>query len=500
MQHKSFTSLTNGPLALKDALLLRQRAYIGGEWIDSSTGATYQVTNPADDSVVATVPDMGAEDTRRAIAAAEAAFPLWCRRTAKERSTILKRWFELIISNQEDLARILTAEQGKPLAESRGEIVFAASFVDWYAEEAKRINGEVLQTYSADRRVLVIKQAIGVVGAITPWNFPSAMMTRKCAPAASVGCTIVLKPAEDTPLSSLAMVELAHRAGLPPGVINVVLGSAASAPTIGKVLTSSKAVRKISFTGSTEVGKILLQQSAPTVKKVSLELGGNAPFIIFDDADLDLAVAGAVASKFRNMGQTCTCANRFFVQDGVYEAFTAKLVTAVGKLEVGAGWETGVTQGPLINDDAIAKVEEHISDAAKLGAKLALGGNRHDRGSRFFQPTIVVNVPRDARMCREETFGPVAPLIRFKDEQEVIELANDTDYGLAAYFYTRDIRRAFRLSESLDFGAIGVNEAVLSSEAVPVGGFKESGIGREGSSHGVEGFLELKQVTLGAMT
>lgn len=381
-----------GALALADYHLVREHAFIDGSWVEAAGKRTYPVINPATGDTLARVPDMDAVDTRAAIEAAAKALPAWSRKTAKERAAIMRRWYGLILQSQEDLARILTAEQGKPLAESRGEIAFAASFVDWYAEEAKRINGEVLQTYSADRRVLVLKQPIGVVGAITPWNFPSAMITRKCAPAIAVGCTVVLKPAEDTPLSCLALVDLAERAGLPAGVINVVLGCAESAPLIGGELTSSKTVRKISFTGSTAVGKILLRQSADTVKKVSLELGGNAPFIVFDDADLDRAVAGAMASKFRNMGQTCVCANRFFVQDGVYEKFAEKLVAAVKKLTVGAGWEDDVTQGPLINDDAILKVEEHIADAMANGAGIAIGGKRHARGSRFFQPTVLLNV------------------------------------------------------------------------------------------------------------
>lgn len=493
------THLVAGPLALRDPKLLRRQGYIGGKWVGACTGRTYSVTNPADGTVIASVPDMDDADTRDAIRAAEVAWPEWRSKTAKERGAILRKWYELILANQEDLARILTAEQGKPMTESRGEVAFGANFVDWYAEEAKRVNGDVLQTYSSDRRIVLLRQPIGVVGAITPWNFPSAMITRKCAPAIAVGCTVVLKPAEDTPLSCLALVELAERAGLPAGVINVVLGRGESAPVIGRELTGNKVVRKISFTGSTEVGKILLRQSADTVKKVSLELGGNAPFIVFDDADLDLATAGAIASKFRNMGQTCVCTNRFYVQAGVYDRFAEKLVAAVKALKVGPGWEPDVAQGPLINAQAVAKVEEHISDAKRKGARVALGGKRHGRGGTYFQPTVLLDVPAAARISSEETFGPVAPLYRFESEADVIGLANNTDYGLAGYFYTRDLNRAWRVAEALEYGVVGVNEAVLSSEVVPIGGFKESGIGREGSQYGVDDFLEIKQVTIGGM-
>jgi succinate-semialdehyde dehydrogenase / glutarate-semialdehyde dehydrogenase len=492
--------LVEGPLALKDATLLRRQAFINGEWVNANGSKTYPVTNPADGMTLAQVPDMGAEETRAAIEAANKAWPAWRGKTAKERGVILRKWFDLILANQEDLARILTAEQGKPLAESRGEVGFGAAFIDWYAEEAKRITGDVLSTYSADRRIVLLKQPVGVVGAVTPWNFPSAMVTRKCAPAIAAGCTVVLKPAEDTPLSCLALIELGVRAGMPAGVINVVTGRRESAPAIGQELTTNKLVRKISFTGSTEVGKILLRQSATTVKKVSLELGGNAPFVVFDDADLDRAVVGAMGSKFRNMGQTCVCAQRFYVQDGVYDKFAQKLVEAVKKLKVGAGWEADVTQGPLINAKAVAKVEKHIADAKSKGAKVALGGTKHSRGGLYFEPTVLTDVPEVCAMSVEETFGPVAPLYRFKTEEDVIRMANDTDYGLAGYFYTQDIHRAWRVAEALEYGVVGVNEAVVSSEVVPIGGFKESGIGREGSKYGIDAFLEIKQVTMGGMS
>lgn len=488
-----------GPLAFRDASLLRRHAFVDGKWVNGRTYRTYTVSNPANGVVLAELPDMDGEDTRVAIEAANRAWPVWRAKTAKERGAILRKWFDLILANQEDLARLLTAEQGKPLAESRGEVGFGAAFVDWYAEEAKRVTGDVLATYASDRRVILLKQPVGVVGAITPWNFPSAMVTRKCAPAIAAGCTVVLKPAEDTPLSCLALAELALRAGMPAGVINVVTGRGESAPAIGEELTTNKQVRKISFTGSTEVGKILLRQAASTVKKVSLELGGNAPFVVFDDADLDRAVAGAMGSKFRNMGQTCVCANRFYVHKRVYEAFSSKLVAAVKKLKVGAGWEDEVTQGPLINEQAVAKVEQHIADATQRGARVALGGKRHARGATYFEPTVLLDVPEACDISREETFGPVAPLYRFESEEDVIRLANDSDYGLAGYFYTQDINRAFRVAEALEYGVVGVNEAVVSSEVVPIGGFKESGIGREGSRYGIDAFLEIKQVTLGGM-
>jgi succinate-semialdehyde dehydrogenase/glutarate-semialdehyde dehydrogenase len=490
---------SRGPLALKDATLLRSLAFIDGEWSAARSAKTYAVTSPADGAELAQIPDMDVADTRAAIEAAHRAWAGWRVKTAKERGAILRKWFGLVMDNQEDLARILTAEQGKPLGESRGEVGFGAAFIDWYAEEGKRIAGDVLQTYAADRRIVILKQPVGVVAAITPWNFPSAMVTRKCAPALAAGCTVVLKPAEDTPLSCLALVELATRAGMPKGVLNVITGRASSAPVIGLELTTHRLVRKVSFTGSTEVGKILLRQAASTVKKVSLELGGNAPFVVFDDADLDKAVAGAMGSKFRNMGQTCVCANRLYVQDGVYEAFSRKLMEAVGKLKVGPGWEADVTQGPLINAQAVEKVEQHIADATTRGARVALGGKRHALGGTYFEPTVLVDVPEGCDLGREETFGPVAPLCRFSDEDEVVRMANDSDYGLAGYFYTQDINRAWRVAEALEYGVVGVNEAVISSEAVPIGGFKESGIGREGSKYGIDSFLEVKQVTMGGM-
>lgn len=493
------TLLTAGRLQLADRNLLRTRAFIAGEWVEAGSGRRFAVLNPADDSALAEVPDMNAEDTRAAIAAAEGALPGWRRLTAKARAAVLKRWFALIIEHQDDLARILTAEQGKPLDEARGEVVFGAAFVEWYAEEARRIDGEVLQSYAPDRRVLVLRQPIGVVAAITPWNFPSAMITRKCAPAIAAGCTVVLKPAEDTPLSGLALVELAVRAGMPPGVINVVTASGAGAPAVGRVLTDDARVRKVSFTGSTEVGKILYRQSAETVKKISLELGGNAPLIVFDDADLDRAITGTIGSKFRNMGQTCTCANRVYVQAGVYDEFCARLKVAVEHMTVGPGWEEGIQQGPLINGQALDKVEAHVADALARGARVVCGGSRHALGGRYFQPTVLRDVPASGLIAQEETFGPVAALFRFETEEEVVRLANATDYGLAAYFYTADIARVWRVAEALEFGAVGVNEAVISAESVPIGGYKQSGLGREGARHGIEDFLEIKQVTIGGL-
>ncbi len=486
-------------LGLKDPDLLRTQAFIDGEWRDASGNETFPVNNPATGQLLTEVANVTASDAEAAVAAADAAFDSWRSLTAKQRAAILKTWYQLLMDNAEDLARIMTAEQGKPLAEARGEIGFGAAFVEWYAEEAKRIEGEVLQSYAADRRVVILRQPIGVVAAITPWNFPSAMVTRKCAPAIASGCTVVLKPAEDTPLSALAVVELARRAGVPQGVINILPASADRAPDVGKVLTGDSRVQKVSFTGSTEVGKILYRQSADTVKKLSLELGGNAPLIVFDDADIDRAVIGAMGSKFRNMGQTCVCANRIYVQSGIYDAFCEKLTAAVQALTVGDGWQDGVDQGPLINEQAVVKVEEHVADAVAKGATVVCGGARQGDGTQYFQPTVLRDVPAGCRINREETFGPVAAVFRFEDEAEVVQLANDTEYGLAAYFYTNDLPRAWRVAEKLDYGVVGVNEAVLASEAVPIGGFKQSGLGREGARHGIEDFLEIKQMTIGGL-
>ena len=472
---------------LADSRLLRRQAYINGEWVPADSGKTFSVFNPADGSLLADVADCGADETRRAIAAADAALPAWRAKTAKERGAILRKWFELILENQEDLAKLMTLEQGKPLPEARGEVGYGASFVEWFAEEAKRVYGDTIPTQAASRRFIVIKQPIGVVAAVTPWNFPSAMITRKVAPAFAAGCTVVVKPAEDTPLSAFALAELAERAGFPKGVFNIVAGSKPAA--IGNELTSSPIVRKLSFTGSTEVGKLLMRQCAGTVKKVSLELGGNAPFIIFEDADLDAAVAGAMASKYRNACQTCVFVNRFIVHDKVYDAFAAKLAAAVAKLQIGPGMAPGVTQGPMINAEAIEKVERHIADAVSKGAKVAAGGKRHALGGTFFEPTILTGVTTDMAVAREETFGPVAPLFRFTTEEEAVRMANDTEFGLAAYFYARDIGRIFRVMEALEYGMVGVNEGILSTEVAPFGGIKESGIGREGSKYGIDDFL-----------
>jgi succinate-semialdehyde dehydrogenase/glutarate-semialdehyde dehydrogenase len=484
-------------MRLNDSALLRQQAYIDGSWSDAADGACFEVSNPADGSVLASVPDMGAIETRRAIDAAAAALPAWRARTAKARATILRKWFELIIAHQEDLAVLMTSEQGKPLAEARGEVVYGASFIEWFAEEGKRIYGDVIPAHGTDKRILVIKEPIGVVAAITPWNFPIAMITRKAGPALAAGCTMVIKPAEDTPLCALALAELAERAGLPRGVLNIVTTSKAA--EVGGELTANPIVRKLSFTGSTEVGKLLMRQSADTVKKVSLELGGNAPFIVFDDADLDAAVAGAMASKYRNAGQTCVCANRLLVQDGIYDAFAARLAEAVASLKVGPGLSGDVQQGPLINEDAIAKVEALLGDAVEKGAKIVCGGKRHALGGTFFEPTIVTGVTPQMRVAREEIFGPVAPLFRFRTEEEAIRMANDTEFGLAAYFYARDIARVWRVAEGLEYGIVGINEGIISTEVAPFGGVKESGIGREGSKYGIEDFVEIKYLCMGGI-
>ncbi len=484
-------------LKLSDSALLRDRAYINGTWVAAQSGESLAVTNPADGSLIMRVPAMGAAETRDAIEAADRAWGLWKAKTAKERSIVLKRWFELIMAAQDDLAMLMTAEQGKPLTEAKGEVAYGAAFVEWFAEEAKRVYGDTIPEHLPGRRIVVTKEPVGVVAAITPWNFPIAMITRKCAPALAAGCPVVVKPAEDTPLSALALAELAERAGFPPGVFNVV--TAGDPKAVGGELTSNPKVRKLSFTGSTEVGKLLMAQCAATVKKLSLELGGNAPFIVFDDADLDAAVAGAMASKYRNTGQTCVCANRLLVQDGVYDAFTAKLAEAVGALKVGPGLEGDFQQGPLINEEAVRKVERHIADSVAKGARIVMGGKRHSLGGTFFQPTILADVTAVMAPAREETFGPVAPLFRFKTEEEAVRMANDTEFGLAAYFYSRDVGRVWRVSRALECGIVGINEGIISTEVAPFGGVKESGLGREGSKYGLEDFLEVKYLCMGGI-
>ncbi|MCC6074158.1 NADP-dependent succinate-semialdehyde dehydrogenase [Pseudomonas sp. GCM10022188] len=481
-------------MQLTDSTLLRTQAFIGGEWVDADNGATFAVTNPADLSPICSVAAVGAAETARAIAAAEAALPAWREKTAKERSALLRKWFELMMANQEDLARLLSWEQGKPLAESRGEIAYGASFIEWFAEEAKRVYGDVIPHDKQGRRLVVIKQPIGVVAAITPWNFPNAMITRKAGPALAAGCTIVIKPASETPLSALALAELAQRAGIPAGVVNVVTGDARA---IGGELTRNPVVRKLSFTGSTGIGKLLMAQCADTMKKVSMELGGNAPFIVFDDADLDAAVAGAMASKYRNSGQTCVCTNRILVQDGVYDEFAKRLVAAVNALKVAPAHEEGAQQGPLINAKAVIKVQEHIDDAVAKGAKVLAGGKPHALGGSFFEPTVLGEVTPAMLVARDETFGPLAPIFRFKTEAEAIAMANDTEFGLASYLYTRDLGRAWRVGEALEYGMVGVNEGIISTEIAPFGGIKESGTGREGSKYGMDDYLELKYMCLG---
>jgi succinate-semialdehyde dehydrogenase/glutarate-semialdehyde dehydrogenase len=483
-------------LSLADPGLLRQANYIDGKWVAADNGATLPVNNPATGDLVGEVPAMGAAETKRTIEAAQRAYPAWRALLASERSAILRRISDLMIQNIEDLALIMTAEQGKPLSESRGEIAYAASFIEWFAEEAKRVYGDTIPQNAKGRRIIVLKEPIGVFAAITPWNFPAAMIARKAGPGWAVGCTGVIRPASQTPFSALAIAALAERAGMPAGVCNVITGP--SGP-IGKEITSNPIVRKLSFTGSTEVGSKLIAQCAPTIKKLSMELGGNAPFIVFDDADLDAAVQGAMASKYRNTGQTCVCANRILVQEGVYDEFAAKLKVAVGKLKVGNGVEEGVTQGPLINAAAVQKVEEHIADAVKRGARVTTGGKRHELGGNFFQPTIMTDVPRDAAIFHEEDFGPVAPLFRFKTEQEAIALANDTEFGLAAYFYSRDIGRIFRVAEAIESGIIGINEGIISTAIAPFGGVKSSGLGREGSKYGIDDYLEIKYLALGGI-
>ena len=482
-------------MKLKDSSLFRQQCHVNGAWVGAG-GAKIPVTNPATGDQLGTVPSIDARGAEAAVAAAHAAFPAWAAKTAKERATVLRRWYELIMANADDLAVLMTAEQGKPLAESRGEIAYAASFVEWFGEEAKRVYGDVIPGHQVDKRILVLRQPVGVVAAITPWNFPAAMITRKVAPALAAGCTAVCKPATQTPYSALALAELGHRAGLPPGVFNVITGAARE---LGGVLTGDARVRKLSFTGSTEIGKLLMAQCSRTMKKVSLELGGNAPFIVFDDADLDAAVAGAIASKYRNTGQTCVCANRLLVQSGVYDAFTAKLVAAVGRLRVGDGLAGETDQGPLIDAAALAKVEEHVADALAKGAKTATGGRRHALGGTFYEPTVLTDVTPAMLLAKEETFGPVAPLFRFETEAQAIAMANDTEFGLAAYLYTRDLARSWRVSEALEYGIIGLNTGIISTEVAPFGGVKESGTGREGSKYGILEYTELKYVCIGGV-
>ena len=485
-----------GTPSLTDEGLFRQQAYVDGLWVEADSRATIKVSNPASGELLGTVPCLGSAETARAIEAAERAWPAWRGKTGKERSDLLRRWFELILENRQDLAVLMTLEQGKPLAESRGEIVYGAGFVEWFAEEAKRVYGDTIPSPQADRRIVVLKQPVGVVAAITPWNFPNAMITRKCAPALAAGCPVVIKPASATPYSALALAELARRAGFPAGVINVLTGDSRA---IGGELTGHLAVRKLSFTGSTQVGKVLLRQCAGTVKKVSMELGGNAPFLVFDDADLEAAVEGAMMSKFRNTGQTCVCANRILVQDAVYDAFAAQLARATRSLKVGPGLEAGVNQGPLIDRAALEKVEEHLQDAVDKGARVVSGGSRHQLGGTFFQPTVLTQVTPATKVAREETFGPLAPLFRFRSEEEAVELANRTEFGLAAYFYARDLGRVWRVAEALESGIVGVNTGIISTEVAPFGGVKESGIGREGSKYGIEEFLEIKYVCLGGI-
>ena len=484
-------------MKLKDSSLFRQQCYIDGTWVDADGGETIDVTNPANGETIGTVPKMGAAETRRAIEAASKAYPAWRRKTAKERGAILRKWYDLLMANQEDLAVLMTTEQGKPLAEAKGEVAYAAAFIDWFAEEGKRVYGDTIPSPNPDWRIVVTKEPVGVCAAITPWNFPAAMIARKVGPALAAGCTMVAKPATQTPYSAFALAVLAERAGVPKGVFSVVTGKSGE---IGTEMTTNPIVRKITFTGSTDVGKLLMKQAAGTVKKVSMELGGNAPFIVFDDADLDAAVAGAIAAKFRNAGQTCVCANRIYVQDGVYDAFADKLAGAVAKLKVGDGLKPDVDQGPLIDSNAVAKVEEHIADAVGKGARIVVGGKRHELGGSFFQPTVLIGVTPTMAVAREETFGPVAPLFRFKTEEEAIAMANDTEFGLASYFFSRDIGRIWRVAEALESGLVGVNAGVISTVEAPFGGFKESGVGREGSKYGIDDYLQIKYVCMAGVT
>ena len=483
-------------LALKDPSLLRQQCYVDGQWVDADDGGSMPVIDPATGIPIGTAPVMRAAETKRAIDAANRAWPTWRGKTAKERSMILRKWNDLMLANVDDLALILTSEQGKPLAEAKGEVTIGAAYVEWFAEEARRVYGDVIPTIANDRRLVVVKEPVGVCAAITPWNFPCSMITRKVSPALAAGCTVVIKPAEATPYSAFALAELAHRAGFPPGVLNVITGDA---PSIGGEMCANSIVRKVSFTGSTEVGRLLMRQVAPTIKKISLELGGNAPFIVFDDADLDAAAEGAMISKYRNAGQTCVCANRFFVHAAVYGAFAAKLVKRVEALKVGPGTRSGVTQGPLINAEAVDKVDAHLRDAKANGANVATGGKRHALGGTFYEPTVLTGVTPSMQIFREETFGPVAPLIRFNDDAEVVELANRTEFGLAAYFYSRDIGRIWRVAEALEYGMVGVNTGLITTEVAPFGGMKQSGLGREGAKYGIDEFVEVKYVCFGGV-
>jgi succinate-semialdehyde dehydrogenase/glutarate-semialdehyde dehydrogenase len=483
-------------LELKDPGLFRQQCFLNGEWVDARSGETITVRNPADGSVLGTVPKMGAEETRMAIEAADAAWPAWRSKLAKERSAILRKWFDLIVANQEDLAVLMTSEQGKPITESRTEVMYGASFIEWFAEEAKRAYGDVIPQHQADKRIVVTKQPIGVCAAITPWNFPNAMITRKAGPAFAAGCPMVLKPASQTPFSALALAVLAERAGVPKGIFSVITGSAAA---IGGEMCANPIVRKVTFTGSTEIGRVLMEQCAPTIKKLSLELGGNAPFLVFDDADLDAAAEGALASKYRNTGQTCVCANRILVQEGVYEAFAQKLKAKVDTLKVGNGLGGDITQGPLIDKAGLEKVEEHVADAVAKGAKVLTGGKRHALGGTFYEPTILTDVTTDMKVTIEETFGPVAPLFKFKTEEEAVRLANATEFGLAAYFYSRDVGRCFRVGEAIESGMVGINAGIISNEIAPFGGVKQSGLGREGSKYGLDEFMEVKYMLFGGI-
>jgi succinate-semialdehyde dehydrogenase/glutarate-semialdehyde dehydrogenase len=483
-------------MKLKDETLLRELCYVDGAWRKADSGASIPVTDPATGAVLGSVPKFLGAETREAIAAAKRAFPQWAAKTAGERATILRRWNDLMLANADDLALIMTLEQGKPLAESKGEVAYSASFIEWFAEEGKRLYGDVIPSHASDKRIIVLKQPIGVVCAITPWNFPSAMIGRKAGPALAAGCTFVCKPATQTPFSALALAELAHRAGVPPGVFNIITGSARE---IGHEMTSSPDVAKLTFTGSTEIGRQLLAQCAPTIKKVSMELGGNAPFIVFDDADLDAAVEGAIASKYRNTGQTCVCANRLYAQAGIYDAFVEKLAVAVGKLKVGPGTEPGVTQGPLIDEAAVKKIEEHIADALAKGGRLVTGGHPHKLGHTFFEPTLIADATQDMLVAKEETFGPLAPVIKFDSDADAIAKANDTEFGLAAYFYARDLKRVWRVAEAIEAGIVGINTGIISTAVAPFGGVKQSGLGREGSKYGIDDYVEIKYLCLGGL-